>query len=81
MLQNPPCFPFTNKYECLMQFSTQNKIIEHMMTLLLDVGPMRPPQVPHSRGVCVVYEFVKFTTIPGVDSELGLRANISGASD
>ena len=48
---------------------------------LLALGPASLPQLLRSRGVGVVYEFVKCTTIPGVKSELESRANIFGASD
>ena len=51
------------------------------MTLFLALGPTIPPQVPHIRGVGVVYEFFKRTMITRADSELDLRANIFGASD
>ena len=51
------------------------------MTLLLALDPANSPWVPHSRGAGVVYNFVKRTMIPEVESKLGLRANIFGASD
>ena len=49
------------------------------MTLLLALGTARLSQVPHIRGVSGIYEFVKCTTIPGVESKLNSRANIFGA--
>ena len=51
------------------------------MTLLLTLYPLRYPQVPHSRSVSVIDDFVKRTTITEVKSEINLRANIFGASD
>ena len=36
------------------------------MALLPALGPTSPPKVLRSRGVGVVYEFVKQTTNPGV---------------
>ena len=51
------------------------------MKLLLSLGTMSPPQVPHSRCVGVINEFIKPTMIQAVESELDLRENISGASD
>ena len=51
------------------------------MTFLLAFGPANPPQVTRSRGVGVVYKFVKPTTITEVELELVLCANIAGASD
>ena len=51
------------------------------MTLLLALNPTISPQVPGSRGVSVIYEFIKCTTIIAVELELDLRTNIFGASD
>ena len=51
------------------------------MMLLLALNPASSPWVPPSRGVSVVYKFVKRTIIPSVESKLGLCANIFGASD
>ena len=52
-----------------------------MMTFLLALGPESPPQVPRSRGVCVLYKFIKCTTIPGGKSKLDWHANIFGARE
>ena len=52
-----------------------------MMTFLCILGPASLPQVPRSRGVGVFCEFVKCTTIPGVESGLNSRVNIFGACD
>ena len=54
------------------------------MTLLLNLYPLRYPQVPHSRSVSVIDDFVKLTTITEVELEIDLRTNIfcaSGESD
>ena len=51
------------------------------MTLILALGPTRPAQVPHSCGVGVIYEFVKGTTILGVDLKLNLHGNVFGTRD
>ena len=52
-----------------------------MIALILALDPASSPEVPRSRGVCVVYKFFKRTAIPEVGSELDSRANIFGASD
>ena len=52
-----------------------------MMNFLLYLGTASPTQIPCTRGVGVVYDFVKRTTIPEFESELDLRANIFSASD
>ena len=51
------------------------------MTLLTALDPVSSPWVPPNDGVSVVYKFVKRTTIPAVESIIGLCANIFGASD
>ena len=51
------------------------------MILLLALGTASPLHVTHSRGVGVVYEFIKLTTIPVVDSEIYSGANVFGSSD
>ena len=52
-----------------------------MMVLFLTLVPASLPQVPHGRIVSVIYKFSQRTTIPGVESEIYLRANIFGTSD
>ena len=52
-----------------------------MMTLLLTLDPASSPQVPHSCGVSVDYDFVRKTMITEVESELNLLVNIFGTSD
>ena len=64
-----------------MQFSTYNEIRKCMMNFLLGLGTASPTQISCTRGVGVVYDFVKRTTIPEFESELYLRANIFSASD
>ena len=51
-----------------------------MMMFLHALGPASLPRVPHSRGVGVVYVFIKRNTIPGVKLGLDSRANIFGAN-
>ena len=51
------------------------------MTLLLSFDTASSPEVPNSHNESVVYEFVKRNTIPEVETELGSRVNIFGASD
>ena len=50
------------------------------MTLLLAFYPVRSPQLPRSRGVSVVQELVKRTTISEVETELNIGENIFDAS-
>ena len=64
-----------------MKLYTYNDIIKHTMALLLALNPKISSQVPNSRGVSVIYEFTKGTTITAVELELDLRSNIFGTSD
>ena len=50
------------------------------MTLLLAFYSVRSTQLPRSRGVSVVQELVKRTTISEVESELNIGENIFDAS-
>ena len=77
----PPVYCSQNKSDCLAQFFMYNKIRKCAINFFLYLGPVIPPQVPRHRGIGVVYNFVKYTIIPGVESELNFCANIYGASD
>ena len=48
------------------------------MTLVLGLGPTSFPRVPRIHSVHVVYESVKRTMIPAVESELDSRDNVFG---
>ena len=50
------------------------------MTLLLAFYSVRSTQLPRSRGVSVVQELVKRTTISEVETELNIGENIFDAS-
>ena len=52
-----------------------------MMTLLLILIPVSPPQVSLGHGVGITYEFVKKSTMPRGSLGINLRANIFGASN
>ena len=51
------------------------------MMLLLALYPTISLQVTHIRGVGFFYEFSKCNTIPSVESEIDLRADIFGARE
>ena len=77
-LNPPPCFPCTEKYDCLMQFYFQDEVREHTIMLLLGLDPAKFPRVSRSHIECVFHDFVKRSTIPEVDSKQYEHTNMFG---